>query len=80
MNGAALVTDVTANVQHTSARGGRDPDAETGWPLEEWEPAVPIEGFSRTRVVDLFPDLIAERLEMAPPAIEVGHALAHIGG
>ena len=35
-------------------------DAETGRPLEEWGTAVPIEGFSRTGVVDLLSDLIAD--------------------
>jgi len=35
-------------------------DAETGQPLENWGRPVPIEGFSRTGVVDLVEDLIAD--------------------
>ena len=35
-------------------------DAETGRPLESWGASVPLEGFSRTGVVDLIPDLVAD--------------------
>lgn len=35
-------------------------DAETGKPLENWGEPVPLDGFSRTGVVDLLPDLVAD--------------------
>jgi glucose dehydrogenase len=35
-------------------------DAETGRPLENWGRPVPLEGFSRTGVVDLLPDLLRD--------------------
>jgi glucose dehydrogenase len=35
-------------------------DAETGRPLEDWGEPVPLEGFGRTGVVDLLPDLLAD--------------------
>ncbi len=35
-------------------------DAETGRPLEDWGTPVPLEGFPRTGVVDLLPDLLAD--------------------
>ncbi len=35
-------------------------DAKTGRPLEDWGTPVPVEDFSRTGVVDLIPDLVAD--------------------
>ena len=35
-------------------------DAETGLPLENWGESVPLEAFSKTGVVDLIPDLVAD--------------------
>jgi quinoprotein glucose dehydrogenase len=35
-------------------------DAKTGLPLEAWGTSVPLEGFSRTGVVDLIPDLVSD--------------------
>ena len=35
-------------------------DAKTGRPLEDWGTSVPVEGFSRTGVVDLIPDLVGD--------------------
>ncbi|HSH75610.1 MAG TPA: PQQ-binding-like beta-propeller repeat protein [Longimicrobiales bacterium] len=35
-------------------------DADTGQPLEGWGRPVPIEGFPRTGVVDMLPDLLAD--------------------
>lgn len=35
-------------------------DAKTGRPLEEWGAPVPLEDFSRSGVVDLIPDLVAD--------------------
>ncbi len=35
-------------------------DAKTGRPLESWGTPVPLDGFSRTGVVDLIPDLVAD--------------------
>ena len=35
-------------------------DAKTGRPLEDWGRPVPLEGFSRTGVVDLIPDLVRD--------------------
>jgi len=35
-------------------------DANTGRPLENWGAPVPVEGFSRTGVVDLIPDLVRD--------------------
>ena len=35
-------------------------DARTGRPLEDWGTSVPLEDFSKTAVVDLIPDLVAD--------------------
>ena len=35
-------------------------DAETGRPLENWGTPVPLDGFPKTGVVDLLPDLLAD--------------------
>ena len=35
-------------------------DAKTGRPLESWGKSVPLEAFSKTGVVDLIPDLVAD--------------------
>ena len=35
-------------------------DARTGRPLEDWGTSVPLEDFSKTGVVDLIPDLVAD--------------------
>jgi glucose dehydrogenase len=35
-------------------------DSETGRPLEEWGAPVPLDGFPRSGVVDLLPDLLAD--------------------
>ena len=35
-------------------------DAKTGRPLEDWGASVPLEDFSKTGVVDLIPDLVAD--------------------
>ena len=35
-------------------------DAKTGRPLEDWGASVPLENFSKTGVVDLIPDLVAD--------------------
>ena len=35
-------------------------DAKTGRPLEDWGTSVPLEEFSKTGVIDLIPDLVAD--------------------